>query len=1466
MKTKTSRIWLLTALMISSFCTQARGAEITAIDFNGDLLGKVISDGKVVSYDNELLGNVTADSLIVDFNGKLVGGVVPQGIAIGTDNRILGKVNSDGSVRQASGRIIGKALPNGLVVDDYFKIIGGVLFPGLVYSDKGETIGRLTGNGQYTDIEGRKKGFVTPDGYAYSLSGGEAVLEGRLISNKMVVSPEGKFIGSVVPGGEIRDLEGEQIGKIHANGLAYDEESKIIGQLVRNGYAFDDLGQYIGLVTYNGEIINNGNVIGHQGMNNEALNAEGQVIGHILDISATISNSKGEYVGRLMPEGKIAQARETIGEVGPNAIVRNTEKQEIGKIIQTGSVFDYQGKIRGQNTFSGETVSVEGSPLGYAYGNLSFETSGRMLGKILPQSVAIDLNNQPLGIAGINGEIEKGEKRYQVSPLGYVFSSDGQLNGHLLNNSAVYSLNGQESARLSADGSLQTNGTDSGGKITQSGIALRENGAVIGGQILATKVFNFLKEALGNIAGDNLVVNNQNKILGKILPDMSVAKAENANDAQLMPKIGGGIAGDLVLNFRGEHLGYVQDNGEIKDLGGAAIGKVGAAGTAIDNNGILVGGIMNYKTVIDAKCQPLGYINSIGDVRNNRGVKLGKIMLNNQVFDEGGSYIGYGVDMGLVMGENGILGTISADGKVLSADNKMLGCITAQGRLYGQDGKLLGKKIAQYPVMNFNSKLIGQTILNNQVANDNNQLIGQAYADENVKSGTNAVIGRLFKYRYAFDNTNRYMGEIAADGNVYDNTGKAIATVTWDGFVKDSTGANTGYALYDMYIYDENNKSVGNISTDGIIRNPEGGRIGKIDKGFMVDLGGTVLARGNRDYYILSDKNNEVLGELLFNGNLVNLSGATIGKLGEDGGIYNDSGEEIGRANSLQYYNVTQDREKIYDSEGNVVGYVAGEGNVYDENGKLIGKLGADGTVRGADGSIIGGKGQDWYARQPQEQVTKDLPKVGVYEKTQEDVPYTGDQYRKSLNIALTPDGEYLGDILEDGRVVDKDGNYLGRRTPDGLIMDDDGTLIGIEEVKRPEGEEMFVPAGTFGDGGAYGVGNVGSNLGPGGGFGPGERYDPRRAAALAAAQNVRRQNMAVGHIASSIKPETFDGYQQNWDAEGISKAISSWRVDMSEMILADKPIPAVIARSIDSNNPTPVTAYVERNVYAEEGRNVIIPAGSRLMGTLNSMVATTEDTSSSARVQITWERLIRPDGVLFTFQGITADAMGRGGALGYLDQQLFKKYTLPIMTTALTSYTSYLMATNEDSSGEVETSKQQAANDARENFLSQMNEVFSEILADKSNIKPLTYVPAGTRIIVFPNVDLWMRTADRDAANTDLNRTDLLIDDKKVQDEINEKKTAGQTTTSTSGGNTQTVYGSGNNETTPSSPKLIDDSKVKNNNNNINGAVPPPPPPSSSVTPAVSTTNRPSTGTSAETSKQSEAGTGSDDSVPQLF
>ena len=79
----------------------AAAQEITAVAFNGDLIGKVIPDGKVGSFDNQLIGNVTADSLITDFDGNIIGGVIPQRNAIGNDKKPLGKVNNDCSERLA---------------------------------------------------------------------------------------------------------------------------------------------------------------------------------------------------------------------------------------------------------------------------------------------------------------------------------------------------------------------------------------------------------------------------------------------------------------------------------------------------------------------------------------------------------------------------------------------------------------------------------------------------------------------------------------------------------------------------------------------------------------------------------------------------------------------------------------------------------------------------------------------------------------------------------------------------------------------------------------------------------------------------------------------------------------------------------------------------------------------------------------------------------------------------------------------------------------------------------------------------------------------------------------------------------------------------------------------------------------------------------------------------------------------
>lgn len=1541
------------------FAAPAAAIEITAIDFNGDLIGKVIPDGKVVSLDNQLIGNVTADSLIVNFDGELIGGVIPQGIAIGNDNKLLGKVSNDGSVRLASGKIVGKVLPNGLVVDDYFNVLGAVLFPGLIYSDDGKTVGRLTGDGLYTNLQGQQIGFVSPDGYAYRKVGNDYLLDGRLISSKMVISLDGAFIGSVSPGGNVTDFEAQTIGFVKANGYVYNENNQIIGQIVRSGFAFDNNGKYIGFVTYNGEVVNKDDLVGRMRADGRIADAKGEIIGFAVDLAATATDLEGRYLGRIMPGGSLAQAREVIGQVGPRGTVINKDGKIIGRLVNAGPVFNFRGALRAHALKSGAVISLEGTPLGNVRANLAYDNNGLVFGATLNNELVIAPGGKSLGMSGINASVMDGSERKFVSPFGFLFSSDGVLSGSTMTLAPVYNLTGAVIAYMMPNGSMYNKGVVALGRLTEAGINIDERNRILGRNIAADYAFSAAGELLGILSETNMVLDKGLKPKAKILPDNSVVKAGKNTEVNFNPQVGTASDQHLVLGVTGSLFGYADIDGAVRNPAGRVAGKVVDGGLVIDNSGLPVGETSGYKAVVDGDCALLGVVTPQGDIRNYRETFIGRMLWNGQAVSETGAVIGYQVIPGSVIDFNGnIQGTISPSGQVMAYGGELLGCIDKRGKLRNADGEIIGGQTEFYPVMNVNGVFIGRTVLDGTVVNEANEFIGYMQPNDNVNSKTGVPVGQLFKYRFAFDNDNNFLGRVGSDARVFNAKNEEVGKVEFGGAVlKD--GKNIGYALYDMYVYDNDANVIGYITRDGNVLTVNGRKLGRIDKGFLINGENKVAGRGNRDFYI-RNQNNVVLGELELNGSLVDPANHVIGSLKDNGRILDSNGNVLAIAKPLQYYSLLKElteaeaarlaAEKaeaerlaaeqaaaagnyvigddgyLRDANGNIIGRILPDGTVVDLNGNVIGHInengefvgldgkvkgktskdgyvvGDDGYLRDANGNIIGrvlpdgtvvdlngnvighinengefvgldgkvmgkvnGGGADWYSKPVQ---IGAIPEIGVV--GEEEMK----KYRKSLGIALTPDGEYLGDIMDDGSVVDKKGNVVGKKMPDGLIIDDDGTLIGIEEVKKPDSSGMFVPAGTFGPGGAYGTGmGAGGNLGPGGGFGPGERYDPQRAAALAAAQNQRRQAMSVGKISSGIRPESFDGYQKNWDEQGIAKAVSSWRVNLSEMIFADKPIPAVIARSIDSNNPTPVTAFVERNVYAEEGRNVVIPAGSRLMGTLGGLTAGTETTSSSAKVQITWERLIRPDGSLFVFQGITGDAQGRGGALGYLDQQLFKKYTLPIMTTALTSYTSYIMAPkdDDDSSSDTESPRQQAANDARQNFLQDMNRIFEQILADKTNIKPLTYVPAGTRIIVYPNIDLWLRTPERDEAEVakNLSKRDVLIDDNKLEQDRTDtqnRRKMGMTDADRAATAGSVVYeAEGTDAEAVAAPRLMDDSKVKSKKPAATAGAPalmpttpaggstPPPPPSFS------------SGSSSSSSSSSSAAK-TDNSVPQLF
>ena len=1521
-----SRVFLCSVLFSCLLSPYAKAQEITAIDFNGDLIGKVIPDGSVIGFNNDYIGNITVDSLVLNPEGELIGGVVPQGIAIGNDTKVLGKVSSDGSVRLASGKIIGKALPNGLVVDDYYKIIGSVLFPGLVYGSNGQTVGRLAGNGIYTNLRGNEIGYVAPTGYAYRRQQDDYVLEGRLISSKMVISTSGDFIGSVVPGGEVSGFNAETLGRLRANGFVYDKDNKIIGGIVQTGYAFSDAGEYLGYVSYNGEVISKGQSIGRQRANGEIVNAKGEHLGYFVDLAATATDTAGRYLGRLMPGGDIVKGKESIGRLGPRNSVVNKSGNIIGWLITPGSVFDYAGRLRGMALNSGDFVSLGGNINGVIKHNQAYDNAGKVIGAVLLPTLAVDINNVSLGIPNITGYTIDGQQL--VTPYGYVLTQNGDVSGFSIPMQPLYSLFGISVGRMEIDGSIRgSSGTKLNGRFTPAGILLDERNRMLGKMISAHSAVDNQSQNIGNLSDGNLVLNAENKIEGKILPDYSIVKTSSVDSAVLMPDSGRAYSERIAVSIDGNLIGNLNYDGSISDNSGAKVGKVSSRSLTMDNNNTLNGAVVPYVPAVtnDKNCKYLGMVSPEGVVRNWREINMGRILANHQLVSDTGLISGHLVRPDSVIDYNGnIIGVVSANGQVGNYNNDFLGCPDSFGRLYKENGELIGQIVAYEPVMDFNSKIIGRSIADGTVVDEGGRVIGYMQPNDNVNSKVGQPLGELFRYKVAFDNKGNYIGRVQTDGKVLNDLSQEIGRVDQGGYVlsKDKT---IGFALYDFYVYNAFGQAIGYLTKTGEVLNFNNKNLGRIRKGFLVDKDEQVIGRGARSYNI-RDNSNNVIGILSFDGKLINSKNQELGTLNENGEILSEDKKVIARAHALQYYNkpklevVVDDKgnivgyldedgnivnkngdiigykstegelltndgkkigrvanlQKIFDTDGKLIGYVKADGSAVNEDGKVIGKLNEDGTVTDASNNLIGGIGIDWYERvKPKKDAPSptEVPNIGdpVEDKDQSTSTASGKQYRRSLNIALTPDGEYLGEIQEDGKVINKEGQEVGTKMPDGLIINKNGDLVGVADIKKSDGNDIFVPAGTFGKGGAYGTGTGPSgDLGPGGGYGPGERYSPQRQHALNIAMAERRQNITVGKISSNSRREAFDGMQEDWSEQGIQKVISSWRVDMSEMILADKPIPAVIARSIDSTHPTPVTAFVERNVYAEEGRNILIPAGSRVIGSLGGVTTTSEKTSTSAKIEINWERLIRPDGSIFVFDGITGDAQGRGGALGYLDQQLFKRYALPVMTTALTSLTSYYIDTDQNSDGETETSQQQAASDARQNFLSQMNNIFEQILSDKASIRPMTYIPAGTRIIIYPNVDLWLRSIERDKEASSYEQVGGgkgLLDGDEGKRGKRETRTGVNSTGDTTQSGGQVIYDENGNgiEAQNSNNVLIGDSSQKKQR-----VVPPPPvytgqPPATAMSGSGATRpsyNQPNT----ERKQSSSSSSSNNNDVPQLF
>lgn len=108
--------------------------------------------------------------------------------------------------------------------------------------------------------------------------------------------------------------------------------------------------------------------------------------------------------------------------------------------------------------------------------------------------------------------------------------------------------------------------------------------------------------------------------------------------------------------------------------------------------------------------------------------------------------------------------------------------------------------------------------------------------------------------------------------------------------------------------------------------------------------------------------------------------------------------------------------------------------------------------------------------------------------------------------------------------------------------------------------------------------------------------------------------------------------------------------------------ISAVLETAINSDLPGFVRAVVSQDVRGFDGRLVLIPRGSRLIGQYQSEVAL-----GQSRAFVVWTRLIRTDGVSVQLASPATDPLGRAGLTGEVDRHFWQRYGPGLLTTVIT-------------------------------------------------------------------------------------------------------------------------------------------------------------------------------------------------------
>lgn len=168
----------------------------------------------------------------------------------------------------------------------------------------------------------------------------------------------------------------------------------------------------------------------------------------------------------------------------------------------------------------------------------------------------------------------------------------------------------------------------------------------------------------------------------------------------------------------------------------------------------------------------------------------------------------------------------------------------------------------------------------------------------------------------------------------------------------------------------------------------------------------------------------------------------------------------------------------------------------------------------------------------------------------------------------------------------------------------------------------------------------------------------------------------------------------------------------------------ATLSTAINSDLPGPIEAVVSQDVYGEQGRKVLIPRGSKLIGEYKSGLV-----NHQSRLFVVWTRIKEPNGVDVQVGSPGTDTLGRAGLTGYIDNHYMARYLSATLIA--------IIGAGAATSGVSSTDQFNSTAFYRQNISQALTTQASDSLSQNMNIPPTINKPQGEPVIVFVNRDL---------------------------------------------------------------------------------------------------------------------------------